>query len=147
MSKFSFQTPVKHIPSFKEYKIDRVSLLIRIRDAGLYPFEMLDNWYYCTDDDGWIEIIPHLCLNSSLYKPERRDCEWFGLKAMVNCHSDYGLNGFGLVIGNHPLGRHGWNILVTPDDLWMFEPNDGFPESGQIFSIGGFGYDPERVLI
>jgi hypothetical protein len=104
---------------------------------------MWNNWYYYTDDVGWANVLYHLVFSSSLYKPDRFDCEKYGLKAMITCSEEYGLNALCLAIGDMPLGRHGFNIFFLGDGFMLFEPNRGFEWAG-IMEIGDNGYYPRE---
>ena len=148
MSKFKPQPPIIHIPSFTEYKLSTGEFRLELLELELSrPFGMLDEWYYFTDTEGWGKILWDLTFNSSLYKADRFDCENFALKAMSVCAERYGLNTFGVVIGDTPQGRHGFNIFFTGKKFLLWEPNDGYPQAGMPFKIGDFGYIPDMVLI
>ena len=69
------------------------------------------------------------------------------MKAAVTCRELYGLNTMALVLGNMPLGYHGFNMIYTGQEFLLFEPNGGFDCSGQAFPIGEFGYTPRLVLV
>jgi len=97
--------------------------------------------------EGWGNILWDLVFNSNLYKADRFDCENYALKAMTTCAERYGLNTMGLVIGDIPLGRHGFNIFFHGDGFMLWETNDGFSYAGTPFEIGEYGYHPDIVLI
>ena len=148
MSKIIVRSPVEHIPAFKEYQVDGGYILNKVTELGLkVPMGLLDWSYYYTDLEGWGKILYDLTFKSSLYKEDRMDCENYALKAMTLCAERYGLNTLAMVIGDTPLGRHGFNILYTGSEFLLFEPNDGFECSGQAFPIGEFGYIPDLILI
>ena len=86
-------------------------------------------------------------IKSSLYKAEKFDCEDYAMKAAITCRELYGLNTMAFVLGNMPLGYHGFNMIYTGQDFLLFEPNAGFDCSGQAFPIGEFGYTPSLVLV
>jgi len=76
MSKIKVTNSVIHTPSFKEYKISGQDLMAKYQGLGLeIRVPSSDNWYYHTDDVGAASLINHLVLKSSLYKPDRRDCD------------------------------------------------------------------------
>ena len=149
MSSFKVQQPVIHIPSFDEYQISSPLLRAHLQVMGLVvPMGMLDSVYYYTDLEGWAKILYDLVLKSSLYKTDRFDCENYALRVMNLCAERYGLNAMGLVIGDMPLGRHGFNIFYCGADIFMlFEPNEDFGYEGEAFEIGEHGYQPDEVLI
>lgn len=147
MSKFNVQTPVVHIPSFKEYSITSSELKAKILALGLkLPIGMLDSWYYYTDLEGWGKILYDLTFNSNLGKANKFDCDNYALKAMSECAERYGLNTMAFVIGDIPQGRHGFNMFFAGDCFWLHEPNSGF-QYGGYFPIGENEYIPELVLI
>ena len=150
MSKITIKMPV-HTPSFKTYKTTAnhlVGQLIPLENYGIsVPFGMLDYNYYYTDLEGWGTILYDLVLKSNLYKPDRFDCEDYALKAMTLCKERYGLNSFGVAIGETPLGRHGFNIFYCGGGFMLFEPNDSFRFAGEAFEIGGHDYKPQLVLL
>lgn len=147
MSKIKVTNPIQHIPSFKEYSIDSGSLASKILNLGYkLPVAMLDSVYYFTDLEGWGNILWDLTFNSNLYKTNKFDCENFALKAMNICAEKYGLNTLGVVIGNIPEGRHGFNILFHGDGFKFHEPNVGFGYGG-LFEIGDNSYSGDWVII
>lgn len=160
MSKFKVQ-PIIHIPSFREYKISGRDLARKYKELNIeMPFPRSDSWYYHSDPEGWAKIIPNLLVKSSLYCPDRTDCDWYARKAFVMCCERYGLNTLLYTYGTMPLGAHCWNTFWTGDCLMQFEPNEGFKdERGDyhdfwgvldgdiVFDIGENGYGPKQVLI
>ena len=59
-----------------------------------------------------------------------------------------------MVVGDMPLGRHGFNMLYYGNELpdnkcgfLLWEPNEGFECSGDAFEIVENGYTPKQVLI
>jgi len=142
------QPPVIHIPTFTEYRITGLSLKAKIEALGLeIPMGMLDSQYFHTDLEGWGKVLEDLVFSSSLYKKDKRDCDWYAFKAFVECQDRYGLNTLAFVIGVMPQGRHAFNMFYTGDGFMLWEPNEGFVFSGSAFEIGDFGYEPKLVLI
>lgn len=148
MSKFKIEQPVIHLPSFNQYEITGPALKEKIQALELkIPMGMLDGRYYYTDLEGWGNILYDLAFKSKLYKRDRFDCENYALKAMTLCAERYGLNTLVMVIGDIPQGRHGFNIFYYGDGFMLWEPNEGFPWSGEPFEIGENGYIPDLVLL
>jgi len=80
------QNPVVVKPKFKEYCIYGSDLARKYLDLGVrMPFPRSDNWYYHTDREGWAKLVEHLVIKSSLYKKDKRDCDWYARKAYVMC--------------------------------------------------------------
>jgi len=150
MSKF--QVKVNHIPTnYKEYKISGHELAEKYRELGVeMPFPRSDYWYYHTDREGWATIVPHLVIKSSLYKPDRFDCEDYALKAQGLCAELFGLNTLRYTYGSMPLGAHGFCSFWTGDDFLLFEPNDAFWDhlnGNLVFEWRENGYEPKAVLL
>ena len=146
MSKITIKMPV-HTPSFKTYQTTANHLIAQLPQGVTIPFGMLDYNYFYTDLEGWGTILYDLVLKSNLYKPDKFDCEDYALKTMTLCKERYGLNSFGVAIGNTPLGRHGFNIFYYGGGFMLFEPNDSFRFAGEAFEIGGHEYKPQLVLL
>lgn len=147
MSKIKVQSPIVHTPGFTEYQISGVDLAKEYSAIGVdMKFPRSDNWYFHTDEEGWMKVLVDLAFKSSLYKKDKFDCEDYALKAQVTCAERYGLNTLRYTYGMTPLGAHGFNSLWTGDRFLLFEPNDGFSGS-PVFEIGENGYTPTAVLI
>ena len=149
MSKIRTQSPIIHTPTFKEYQIEGNLLKFKLQAMDMrVSLGMLDSIYYYTDLEGWGKILYNLVFNSNLYKTNKFDCENFAMKAMNLCAERYGLNTMGLVVGDIPLGRHGFNIIYCGQDLFkLWEPNSGFDCNGEAFDLGENGYFPDLVFI
>ncbi len=147
MSRIKPVQPIIHTPSFPEHEIRGAQLYIKLKDLGLrIPFGMLDNKYYYTDLEHWGKLLYDLTFKSSLYVNDKFDCDNYALKAMTLCTERYGLNAFGMVVGDTELGRHAYNIFYS-GEFMLFEPNAGFPFSGSAFNLDGFDYESEFVLL
>lgn len=119
-------------------------------DLGIeIPFPRSDNWYYYTDREGWAVLVSHLLFKSSLYVPEKFDCEDYALRAMLTCAELFGLNTCRYIYGDSPWGRHGYNSLFYGDGFLLLEPNAGF--QGQLdspmFEWKENGYIPISAFI
>ena len=148
MSRIKVVQPIQHIPSFKEYQIGSGFLISQLTELKLkMPMGVLDWTYYYTDLESWGKLLLDLTFKSSLYQKDKFDCDNLALKAMTLCAERYGLNTFGMAIGNTPLGRHAFNIFYFGEGFMLFEPNEGFQFSGSAFKLGDFGYEPELVLL
>ena len=151
MSKFTYQPPVTHVPSFTEYKISGAELAQKYTQLAVtLPFPRSDSWYYHTDEEGWARLLADLAFNSSLYKADRFDCEDYAMKAQSTCAERYGLNTLRYTYGTMPLGAHGFCSFWTGDRFLLFEPNDSFFDTlggDLVFEVGEHGYTPESVLL
>ena len=136
----------KKSTNFTKLTIPGVNLRNLILAQGWnLPMGMLDNEYYYTDVTGWAAVLTDMTFSSFLYTPETFDCEDYALKAMVVSTEKYGLNAFGLVVGEMPQGWHGWNVFYAGDRFMMLEPNTGFNLG--YFEVGTNGYIPRNILI
>lgn len=150
MSQFRKQSPIIHIPSFKESLISGEDLAMHYKSEGIkMPFVRSDNWYYYTDDRGWMSLLAYLVIKSNLYKKDRFDCEDYALKAMIKCAELFGLNTLRYTYGMTPYGAHGFNSFWAGDRFCLLEPNMGFiAQIGTpIFEWGENGYVPQLVLL
>jgi len=140
---------INHIPSVTEYAISGHELALKYEALGVaMPFPRSDYWYYFTNPEGWAKILHYLVLSSSLYKPDRFDCEDFALKAQTMCAELFGLNTLRYTYGYTPLGPHGFNSLWAYSFI-LFEPNAKFQETlgCPIFDWGENEYQPTHVLL
>jgi len=151
VSKIKVQQPVIHLPSFKEYKISGAELAKKYEALGVaMPFPRSDSWYYHSDDVGWAKVLSNLVIKSSLYKKDKRDCDWYARKAYVECCERYELNTLLYTYGKMPLGAHGFNSFWVGDRFMLFEPNEGFfnyLDGNLVFELGENSYQPKAVLI
>lgn len=111
------------------------------------PVNLLGLWdmtYYYTKAEDWAEVFDYIYFKFDMpgYIAERMDCDDFALllKGLVNAF--FGLNYFGVVIGNTPMGYHAWNDFRTENGLMQFEP-----QTGKYFPLGEQGYKPGYVLL
>lgn len=109
----------------------------------LYP-GLLDSKYYYTKAEDWAGVFNYIYFkfNMPKYLADRMDCDDFAmlLKGLVT--SFFGLNCFGVVFGNTPMGYHGWNVFRTDEGWLQFEP-----QTGKFFKMNKRGYRPEWLLI
>jgi len=105
----------------------------------------MDTEYYHTSPSGWLKVFDYIYSNKVMpkYIAERMDCEDFAmwLKAMVSLH--FGLNWFAFIIGDSPMGRHGFNAFYD-GSLWLLEPQD---KDHVPFKIGDNGYTPLFAVV
>jgi len=111
----------------------------------MYPV-LLDSGqpYYYTKAEDWAEVFDYIYFKYPMpkYIAARMDCEGFAIWMMGLIQAEFGLNYFGLVLGNSPGGYHCWNIFQTDNGLVQFEP-----QTGEFFGIGKEGYFPEYLLL
>ena len=162
MSKFAIDDGITHIPSIKRWQVSRDVVSGKIATLGLEPlYPGVHADYRYTDEEGGANLLPHLVLKSSLYKPTFT-CINYAFRVWDLCGSLYGLNTWVPVIGKIPAApdvRHAWILILLGDILGIdldrslyFEPNSGF-EMGtelemayQAFPIGEAGYKGEMAF-
>ena len=128
MSGIKWNAPA-HIPSFKEYRISGPLLKAKYEHLGVeLPFPIFDHWYYHTDVTGWASIVRNLVISSSLYKPDKRDCDFYARKAKTMCEELYELNTMVESYGRTPRGPHMFCSFFDGDVIWLFEPSEGFED-------------------
>jgi hypothetical protein len=92
-------------------------------------------------------IAPELVYPASNYLVDLWDCEDYALQAQCDAGRKFEVS-VRLVIGDMPLGKHGFCItLDTEKNIWLLENNAGFPYAGKWFKISENGYIPQLVLI
>lgn len=69
-------------------------------------------------------------------------CDDFAIWMMGLIHAEFGLNYFGLVLGNSPGGYHAYNIFRTEAGLLQVEP-----QTGNMGELGEGDYQAEYILL
>lgn len=100
--------------------------------------------YFYTKAEDWAKIFDWIYFKNPMpkYEASRMDCDDFAIWMKGLVGANFGLNYFGIVLGNSPLGYHAWNIFRT--DSWLLQLE---PQTGNFFEIGKKGYFPEWVLL
>lgn len=112
------------------------------------PFGMLDGVYYGAKDTGWYNIFIECFKNLPAYETDRMDCDKFAFIFKTRVLQASGLNSFAFVVGDIPVGRHGFNMYRDQNGWHLLEPNPGFMYGNlQCFEIGENGYKPDEVLL
>ncbi len=154
MSKIKVQQPIVHTPSFKQWMINRPSLVRRLEELGIKPFPegfALFEWYYFTTLEDWGKVLYDLVFKSDLYSPTFK-CADYALEAQTECAKRYKLNSLRMCIDKMSAEKaHAYNLFPYGDGegidgILLFEPNEGYKWSG-ILEMGEEGYQPELVLI
>ena len=155
MSKITLQNPVIHTPSYKRWGIQRYYVVKELEKLGLTALlegedYVFDGWYYYTNMEGWGKVLYDLVFSSNLYN-NVFDCDKYALKAYIECCQRYKMNTLLACLGKVNTG-HAFNIFIYGDEnglegAMLWEPNDGFSWSGEVFEIGEYDYQPEVVLL
>lgn len=119
-----------------------------LAEAGLkllYPV-LLDSGqpYHYTKAEDWAELFDYIYFKSDMpkYQASRFDCDDFAIWMKGLVGANFGLNYFGIVFGDTPLGYHGWNLFRTESGLVQLEP-----QTGKFFPLNEAGYFPRWILI
>ncbi len=142
MSKIRVQNPVVHTPNFSEIVIRSSSMRNRLNELNPKEVYIWDSnyWFVCHED--WGIIITDVLLNMPKYTVGKFDCENFALLTSARVSEKYHLNTMGIVIGDSPQGRHGWNIFLSEWGLHYLEP-----QTGEVFSVKDSGYSAEIIIM
>lgn len=152
--------PVVHIPSFQKWGVPRAYVAQILELLGLEPLYPwgVHKWYWYTNEEGALKLVPHLLLKSSLYKPDKFTCINYAFRVWNECSLRFELNTWIVTIGRIPNyePRHAWNLIMMgdekgliPENFLFFEPNDGWQMgvelemAYQAFPIGEAGYKGE----
>lgn len=74
-------------------------------------------------------------------------CEDYALQAQCDAAFKFHVSGIRMGLGQMPLGYHGFPITLSKEgNIWLIEPNAGFPYAGEWFKIGEHSYLPRKVF-
>jgi len=76
------------------------------------------------------------------FKEPIMDCDDFAVLMKGLISAEFGINTFGVALGNTPFGYHAYN-LTRVEDKWI----NVEPQSGNVFEIGERGYICDRIII
>lgn len=76
------------------------------------------------------------------YQPARMDCDDFAILMKGIMSAEFGVNDFGIALGDTPMGYHAFNIARV-EERWVFIE----PQTGEVFEMGINGYRCDRVII
>lgn len=145
-------------PTVTRIKITQGQWAFKCREAGLgVPFGYLDNNYWFCSAEDWAEVLQYIAFHY-IYIPDESDCEDSGIQAQEECRKQFGLTAFRLVVGDSPMGRHGWGGFLVGDnyeeaEFWQTETQAlddlDIPELEDlpfVFPIHTHDYFPDRIL-
>ena len=110
----------------------------------LFPI-LLDGYqsYYYTKAEDWAKVFDYIYFKGiPKYEASRMDCDDFAIWMKGLVGANFGLNYFGIVLGNSPWGYHAWNIFRTETGFLQLEP-----QTGRFFDLGDGEYFPEWILL
>jgi len=74
------------------------------------------------------------------YQTAIMDCDDFAILMKGLISAEFGINDFGIALGNTPMGYHAFNLTRTEDRRVFIEP-----QTGEVFEIGE-SYQCEKVI-
>ena len=127
-----------------------VASAVQVREdlAGieLMHAALLDDFqpYFYTKAEDWAKVFDYIYFSFKMpdYIRARMDCEDFAVLMKGLVSALFGLNWFGLVMGNTPAGYHAWNLFKAENGIWQLEP-----QTGEFFLLGEKSYLPQYILI
>jgi len=134
-------------PDITFYEIDSQTIQNELTALGITVplglFDALQPYYYTTL---WgIQEAVKYCRKVypfPKYKAAVMDCDDFAILLKGLMSAEFGVNAFGIALGNTPMGYHAFGIARV-EDRWVFVE----PQTGEIFEIGNKGYSCDRVIL
>jgi hypothetical protein len=75
------------------------------------------------------------------YRDAVMDCDDFAILMKGLMSAEFGINDFGIALGNTSMGYHAFNIARAEERRVLIEP-----QTGEVFEIGEKGYQAEKVI-
>ena len=131
--------------------ISRSEFLAEMAKVGIQPIDLgtpLDSVMSITSESEFERIAPYLVYPADWYLGDLQiDCEDYALQAQCDAAFKFHVSGVRLGLGWMPLGYHGFPVTLSKQgNVWLMEPNAGFPYAGKWFTIGANSYLPNKVL-
>jgi hypothetical protein len=130
--------------------LSRSEFLAEMQKVGIAPIDLgtpLDSIMTITTESELERIAPHLVYPADWYINEIWDCEDYAIQAQGDAARQFHVSGIRMGLGWMPLGYHGFPITLSKEgNIWLLDPNAGFPYAGEWFRIGQNGYNPNKVL-
>jgi hypothetical protein len=139
------------IPANIVLEITRNDFINTLRDRyNIEPISLsnpLDSSLKLTTKEELDRVAPDLVYPADWYVDELWDCEEYGLQAQLDAGRKFKFSAR-LCLGDMDLGYHGFLMTLDSDlNLWLLEPNAGFPYAGMWFKSGENGYLSKKVFI
>jgi len=149
--------PVKPVLEGNTITMTREEFLSVLEAKGIQPISLatpLDGIVRFAKKEELDRIVSSLVYPGEWYKLDLWDCEDFGLQAQLDAGRKFEIS-VRLALGwiNNPnVGNkdvyHGFALTMDTNlNIWLLEPNSGFPYSGKWFKIGDNGYKVDKILI
>lgn len=130
--------------------LSRDEFLNEMLKAGIMPIDLgtpLDSTMTITTESELERIAPHLVYPADWYINEIWDCEDYAIQAQSDAARKFHVSGIRMGLGWMPLGYHGFPVTLSKEgNIWLLDPNAGFPYAGEWFKIGANGYNPNKVF-
>ena len=138
------------VPEFETIELDRQGFVNTMKTFGieaLTPLNPMDSVVRLASKSELDRIAPELVYPAEWYIADLWDCEDYGCQAMLDAGRKFEVT-VRLGLGQMELGYHGFAITLDRDlNLWILEPNAGFPYAGTWFKYGENTYKPDKVFI
>jgi len=133
-------------------KIDRNEYLKKLLTFGITPVgddDPLDSWVSLASMAELERLAPDICYPADWYVTSIFDCENYAAQAENDAARFFHVSGICRVLGDMPLGYHGFVATLDKDnlELWILEPNAGFDYSGGWCRPGEIDYKPKKIYI
>ena len=137
-------------PRIRRYPISSLNVTKELNTLEIKSlYGRLDAEYLYVPLVDWGKVFHWIYLTQQLPKSTANafDCEnWaMWLKAMVSLH--FGINTCAFIIGQMPLGTHGFNMIRMEDGWFLYEPNPAFNILEPFEILDNYGYRPSYVLV
>lgn len=138
--------------------VKRNFFLKHLKDRyGVLPLteRAMDNRLVLVSKERLDEIAPELVYSADWFADEYWDCDDYAMQAQCDAGRKFGVS-VRLTIGQMELGPHAFVCALDVDmQLWLLEPNAGFPWAGKWFlptldydkPLTDWLYTPEHVFI
>lgn len=142
-------TPIP-IPESETIEMSRQDFVDKMKTLGieaLAPLNPMDSVVRLASKFELDRIAPELVYPAEWCINDLWDCEDYGCQAMLDAGHKFEVT-VRLGLGQMELGYHGFAITLDRDlNLWILEPNSGFPYAGEWFKYGENTYHPDKVFI
>jgi hypothetical protein len=120
-------------PDITFYEIDAQTVRDELDDLGIgYPMWLWDTNYYYTTLWGIKEAVKYCrkVYPFPKYESEIMDCDDFAILMKGLMSAEFGINDFGIALGDTPSGYHAFNIARVEDRRVYVEP-----QTGEVFEM------------
>jgi len=142
MSKFNVK--VDHISILTEYEISTTELFTEVWKLKPKPKQLFlwDSKYYYVSHEDWGKVIKKVLLDMPKYTAQKFDCENYAMLTSARTSEIYKLNTMAVVIGQSPMGYHGFNMFKSEAGLFYLEP-----QNSMVYDVNDdSGYKAEIII-